>query len=450
MHKNFKLAIIVIAVLVAAAPGIRAQFNLVSVEQINLDTLNSEQTGANIHLSANGRITAAWGSINLEFPYFDIYAVTSSDWGQTFSDEIKVNDIDGFVKVGDDEFVGVAENADQELVFCWTDMRNGTSNSDVYSRVWRDNGTFTDTNRINDDETFLHQYLPHMIQLGDSDTLVAVWQDGRLCYHGCLSVFSSVSVDGGYSWENNVRATVQPFGVETSALGDAGQLLVAFRNNMDYYREIYSASANGDYTSFDQPVRVDSSGWWLPECPKTGPALIQHSSGDWVCAYTDGHSGTYKIYTSRSTDDGASFDDEIMYGWLVVVFQENLPGEDRTRIVGSISYDVGMTWEPLFQVSDDVVSEKSNIQIAYDGINNLYAIWVDDRDGDKNIYFAVLEGQTTSLFDRPELPKSASILSVELNGGEAVWEASSRTSGVYFARIETGEFNSSVKLLLLK
>jgi hypothetical protein len=507
MHKNFKLAIIVIAVLVAAAPGIRAQFNLVSVEQINLDTLNSEQTGANIHLSANGRITAAWGSINLEFPYFDIYAVTSSDWGQTFSDEIKVNDIDGFVKVGDDEFVGVAENADQELVFCWTDMRNGTSNSDVYSRVWRDNGTFTDTNRINDDETFLHQYLPHMIQLGDSDTLVAVWQDGRLCYHGCLSVFSSVSVDGGYSWENNVRATVQPFGVETSrecrpeaALGDAGQLLVAFRNNMDYYREIYSASANGDYTSFDQPVRVDSSGWWLPECPKTGPALIQHSSGDWVCAYTDGHSGTYKIYTSRSTDDGASFDDEIMvggdqsqdhpqlveifYGWLVVVFQENLPGEDRTRIVGSISYDVGMTWEPLFQVSDDVVSEKSNIQIAYDGINNLYAIWVDDRDGDKNIYFAVLEGQTTSLFDRPELPKSASILSaypnpfnasckitvtdprinevdiyditgrlverLELNGGEAVWEASSRTSGVYFARIETGEFNSSVKLLLLK
>ena len=207
-----------------------------------------------------------------------------------------------------------------------------------------------------------------------------------------------------------------------------------------------------------------------------------------------------KIYTARSTDNGATYEEAVMVGgdqsqnhprlvevnngWLVVVFQEKLPGQENTRIVGSISYDVGMTWEPLFQISDDVVSQKSNVQVAFDGIGALYAVWVDNRGGDKNIYFAVLEAQMTSLFDRPEVPKSVSILSaypnpfnaackitvsdpainavniyditgrlvetLKLNRGEAVWGASARTSGVYFARVESGNTSSSVKLMLLK
>jgi len=505
MLKNF--SIVLIAVVLTAAPCANAQFNLISVDQINTDTMNTEQTGANIHLSSNGRITVAWGSLNPISPYFDIYAVKSFNHGQSFSNPTKINDIDGFVRVGDDGVVAMAENSGHDLVFCWTDMRYGTTDREIYSRVWYNNGTFSDTNRVNDDASFLNQYLPNLIQLGNSDTLVAIWQDGRVCYHGCLSVFSALSADGGNSWGTNVRATVQPFGIETSAncrpdvaFGNDGQLMVAFRNDVDYYREIYSAAANSDYTSFYSPVRVDSTGWWIPTCPKTGPALIQHSSGDWIVAYADGAGGMNKIYTARSTDNGATYEEAVMVGgdqsqnhprlvevnngWLVVVFQEKLPGQENTRIVGSISYDVGMTWEPLFQISDDVVSQKSNVQVAFDGIGALYAVWVDNRDGDKNIYFAVLEAQMTSLFDRPEVPKSVSILNaypnpfnaackitvsdpainavsiyditgrrvetLKLDRGEAVWDASARTSGVYFARVESGNTSSSVKLMLLK
>ncbi|UCC78486.1 MAG: T9SS type A sorting domain-containing protein [Candidatus Zixiibacteriota bacterium] len=507
MHKVVKISIIAIALSIAATANVNAQFNLVSVEQLNFDTLNAYQTGANILYTHQGDIVVAWGDVQDVNPYYNIFMTISTDHGQTFCDPIKVNENIGFVLTDGEGVIGIAENSAGHQVFCWTDIRHGSSNKDVYGRIRGYNGTFSPEFRINDDQTFFHQYLPKIRQVGNSDTLIAAWQDGRLCYHGCLSVFASVSVDGGYNWGTNVRASVQPFGIETSgqcipavAAGNDGHLMVAFRNNMEYYREIYCAKSNDDFTSFYSPVQVDSSQWWLPTCPQTGPALIQLSSGDWICAYANGRTGTYKIYTSRSVDNGVSFGDEILvggdqwqdypqlveidYGWLLVVFQEKLPDSDNTRIVGSISYDAGMSWGPLFPISDDVVSIKSNVRLAYDGISNLYAVWCDNRNGNKDIFFAILEAEATSIEQAPDLPESISILKaypnpfnaackiavsdhavdyvniynitgrlverLELNGGEAVWDASAHTSGVYFARVEAGNFNRSVKLLLLK
>jgi len=495
MYKTIKFSVLAFVFIFAATANVNAQFNLVSVEQLNLDTLGTFQTGANILCTEQGNIVVAWGDVQDVNPYFNIFMAISTDGGQTFCNPIKVNDNIGYVLIGGEGIVGIAENSLGHQVFCWTDMRNGSGNKDVYGRIRGHNGTFSPVFRINDDQTFFHQYLPRIVQVGNSDTLIAAWQDGRLCQQGCLSVFTSMSIDGGQNWGTNVRASVQPFGIETSsesvpsvAVGNDGQVMVAFRNNADYYREIYSARSNSDFTSFYSPVQVDSSNWWLPVCPATSPTLIQHSSGDWVCAHANGRTGTYKIYTETLVggDQWQNYPRllEINYGWLLVVFQEKLPDQENTRIVGSISYDVGMSWGPLFEISDDVVSVKSNVQLAYDGINNLYAVWVDNRNGNKDIFFAILEAQATFVEEEPDLPETISILKaypnpfnasckitvsdpqvnhvniyditgrlvekLELNGGEAVWDASAQTSGVYFARVVYDNIDRSVKLLLLK
>jgi hypothetical protein len=507
MYKIIKFSVFAFVLMIFATASVNAQFNLVSVEQINLDTLGTRQTGANILYTEQDDIVVVWGDVQEVNPYFNIFMAISTDHGQTFCDPIKVNDNIGYVFTDGEGVIGVAENSSGHQVFCWTDMRNGTNDKDVYGRVRRNNGIFSEVFRINDDLTFFHQYLPNIIQVRNSDTLVVDWLDGRLCEQGCLSVFASMSTDGGYSWGPNIRASVQPFGNQASsrsipdvAVGNDGKVMVAFRNNVGYYRDIYCAKSNSDFTSFYPPVRVDSSNWWLSTCPGTGPSLIQLESGDWVCAYADGRTGTYKIYTSRSADNGASFGDEILvggdqwqnypqlleidYGWLLLAFQEKLPNSSNTRIVGSISYDAGMSWGPLFEISDDVISEKSNVQLAYDGVNNLYAVWVDNRNGDKDIFFAELEAAATFVEENPGLPESFSVLKaypnpfnaacklavsdpaidhvniynitgrlverLELNSGEAVWDASAHTSGVYFARVASGDIDKSVKLLLLK
>ncbi|UCE66290.1 MAG: T9SS type A sorting domain-containing protein [Candidatus Zixiibacteriota bacterium] len=514
MHKIFKFSVFAFALIILATANINAQFSLISVEQLNFDTLGTCQTGANILHTEQGNIVVAWGDAQEVNPYFNVFMAVSTDFGQTFCEPIKVNDNVGYALTGGEDVIGIAENSLGYQVFCWTDMRHGTSNKDVYGRIRGYNGMFSPVFRINDDQTFFHQYLPRIIQVGNSDTLIAAWQDGRLCYQGCLSVFASMSTDGGQNWETNIRASVQPFGNETSgrcapsmAVGNDGRVMVAFRNNVDHYREIYSARSDSDFTSFDAPVQVDSSGWWLPVCPATSPAIIQHSSGDWVCAYANGRTGTYKIYTARSADNGISFGDETLvggdqwqnypqlveigYGWLLVAFQEKLPNQENTRIVGSISYDAGMTWGPLFQISDDAVSVKSNIQIAYDGINNLYAVWVDNRSGDKNIFFAILEAQVTSVDNNADRPESISILRAysnpfnaqtvisytlshstrinlsiynimgqrvatlvegrkEIGEHSVIWNAVHKPSGIYFARLETSDRIKSMKVILLK
>jgi len=56
MHKAIVLLVFASAFIFVGTANVNAQFNLVSVEQLNLDTLNSEQTAANIHISESGRL----------------------------------------------------------------------------------------------------------------------------------------------------------------------------------------------------------------------------------------------------------------------------------------------------------------------------------------------------------------------------------------------------------
>ncbi len=513
MRYYLKLLFVFFAIILFV-PSSKAQFDRISVERLNADSGSTNQNGANIIFTNQGQIVAVWGDKRLGNPFYDIFMRTSADGGQTFSDEIKINDLNGYSVTGGEEVVLVVENQAHDLIFCWTDKRNGNNNMDIYGRTRYNDGTFSGVQRINDDQTNFHQYLPYLTRVGQSDSLVAVWQDSRHCQYGCVAIFASMSTNGGLNWNANIRADIQgpneepcdccrPFVVS----GNSDPILMSFRNNLNNIRDIYVAGANSEFTTFSIPVRASFGNWYIPACPSTGPVMIQHTSGVWVSAFADGRSEPFKIYSSRSIDGAQSFGDETLVGGdmaqnfpqllelndgrLLIAFQENIPTHDGMRIVGSISDDVGLNWGPLFEISDPAVSFKSHVQLAYDGINTLYAVWIDSRNGNNDIYFAVLEDETTGLNEPEQLPKStlllnaypnpfnaqttieftlgapsdveltiyditgAKVMAVELAGLAAgqhaiVWDAGDVASGVYFARIEAGDYSNSIKMVLLK
>ncbi|MEE9552651.1 MAG: exo-alpha-sialidase [candidate division Zixibacteria bacterium] len=495
--------------------GSPAQFSPVSIQRINTDNGSNNQTGANIHYTDQGEIVITWGDKRSSHSLFSGYMRISTDNGLSFGDEILINDIDGYIRAGGEEKIELTDNTNGDLVFAWTDMRNGNSNGDIYGRIGYADNSFSHVFRYNDDQTEFYDLLPHINRVGSSDTLMAAWLDSRECQWYCPEIRASRSTDGGESWSANIRADIQGEDDEPCdcchpwiIAGSDGQILVAFRNNLDNIRDIYVARSNESFTEFSPPVRASFGAWEIPACPSTGPVMIQHSSGVWVCAYTDGRNGTYRIYTSRSTDDALTFQDELIIddngqtqnfpdlielndGRIMIAYQHINDDFEEVRIMAALSEDAGYSWGEVFEISDSEISAKSNVGLAKDDIGNILAVWVDNRRDVGDIYFAVLSEATGiengsgikpesffSLSSYPNpfnataritfslpVPREITLKVYDLMGREVrtlvddfrdagihhvSFDASDLAGGVYFYRIQTGETEETNRLTLLK
>lgn len=395
-----------------------AQFLPVSIQRINTDNGPDNQSGANIHYTDRGKIVVAWGDKRSHHSYFSGYMRISTDNGLSFGEEILINDIGGYIRAGGEEKIEITENSDGDIIFAWTDMRNGGDNGDIHGRIRYIDSSFSDVFRLNDDQTDYYQLLPHVNRVGSSDTLMAAWLDYRECQWYCPEVRAVRSIDGGENWSANIRADIQGEDDEPCdcchpwiIAGSDGQILVAFRNNLDNIRDIYVARSNDSFTEFSPPVRASFGGWEIYACPSTGPVMIQHSSGVWVCAYTDGRNGTYRIFTSRSSDNALTFQDEVVLddndraqnfpalielndGRLLIAYQQASDNYQEVKIMAALSDDAGLSWGEVFEISDSEISAKSNIGLAKDDIGNIFAVWVDNRRDVGDIYFAILSEAT--------------------------------------------------------
>ncbi len=218
--------------------------------RVNDDIGRAGQLYPSIAVDARGRLYLAWHDFRKGNQ--DIYFSRSTDGGKTFSRNIRVNDDQGTAGQFNPS-LGV--DAEGTVYLAWHDLRDG--NADIYFAVSRDGGATFDPNlKINDDRGDAYQFHPSL-GVGSKGAVAVAWEDYR---NGQADIYLAYSVDGGHTFRPNVRVNSDRRPADhlhaALAIGEHHELAVIWEDQREGRR---------DGPSLCQPVRcADVYGTPLP------------------------------------------------------------------------------------------------------------------------------------------------------------------------------------------
>jgi hypothetical protein len=196
------------------------------------------------------------------------------------------------------------------------------------------------------------------------------------------------------TWEPDIRLTNDSnFSWWPAITSDAHGLHVVWEDDRDGNFEIYYKHSPDFGNTWESDVRLtnDSSFSGIP-------AITSDASGLHVVWY-DKRDGNVEIYYKRSTDFGNTWEADVRLtndssdsrfpaitsdaNGLHVVWHDKRDGNDEIYYKHSPNF--GNTWKPDVRLTNDSSSSWSPA-ITSDA-NGLHVVWVDDRDGNSEIYY---------------------------------------------------------------
>ena len=241
--------------------------------------------GAPRLVGAEGVVALFWSNQfqvpNRTFAASDLRFTRSTDGGVTWEPARNIQDPTGGVIPGANTFHGAAWDGDSTLVVAWLDGRERDAR-----RIARgvENGAPLEEVR-GDPESFADENDPH---------------------DGDATVYAAYSHDLGATWEEanrRVQGNVCPCCRVTLAASPDGEILGSWRghygtNFRDPAFHILSGPENGS-------VRIHADDWEYPGCPHSGPAIAIGSDGIVHAAWYTGASGRMGVhYASTRAGDG--------------------------------------------------------------------------------------------------------------------------------------------------
>jgi hypothetical protein len=331
------------------------------------------------------------------------------------------------------------------------------------------------------------------------------WVDFSLM--GNSEVYFCRSVDGGTTWDTPVQISYATgFSTSPSIAASGSNVHIAWHdsrygwwNNEIFYR--MSTDDGVDWGSETQ-LTDDSTFSNSPSIAATG--------NDVHVAWQDMRDGNFEIYYNNSTDNGQIWSSDLRltndgadsyYPSVVasgsnvhIVWQDSRDGNDE--IYYKISNNGGLNWDPDLRLTNDQsISQSASITVAGQGV---HIVWTDERDGNPEIYYkrnptgntgiAEFTDDVASgayLFAAPNpfsklmkvsfgiehgaertalniydaigrLVKSYNFESCIMDHAlEISWDGTDQadqplSSGVYFVKLNAGDFTATEKLLLLR
>jgi len=223
------------------------------------------------------------------------------------------------------------------------------------------------------------------------DTIHIVWEENR---DGNYEIYYKRSFDGGNSWSQDIRLTNDPnLSMQPSISGFGSNIHLVWLDTRDGNWEIYykNSSDGGNSWLIDKRLTNNPSYSYSP--------CISVSSSNIHVIWVDERDGNEEIYYKKSNDGGNTWSNDFRLTnnpntstnpsiWsdgsnIHVVWQDNRDG--NWEIYYKRSNDGGNTWSNDFRLTSNPSS--SLYPSIYGFSSNIHIVWVDDRDGNYEIYY---------------------------------------------------------------
>ena len=283
-----------------------------------------------IRASPDGSVYVAWVSHGPK-AQADVMIVRFTSDGKIQGSPVGVNSKPGIATVwrGDPPTVAIAP--DQTVLVGWTARVESESGhaTNIYLSSSKDHGqTFGAPVKVNDDPKPADHGM-HSLTVGKDGRIYVAWLDDRnvtpppvkdmkmdektTSHHmeSNRGVFIAASTDGGRSFAQNQRVAsdVCPCCKTALATTSDGRLYLSWRQVLPGdFRHIAVASSPDQGKTFTEPRIVSDDQWVLAGCPVSGATLLAAEDGSVrVLWYSEGKNGQTGLYSSRTTDNGATF-----------------------------------------------------------------------------------------------------------------------------------------------
>jgi hypothetical protein len=272
--------------------------------------------------AAHGLVVVTWTASVSEQTV--LYAAVSHDDGVTFGAPVRVNDLDGDVRVGGDQVPRVTVADSGEIAVVWTSKLAGTR---LRMSRSRDEGrTFLPATTISGDGLAGIRGWASVANGASGASLQTAWLDGRDSPPHVMTGGSMQHAGPHVMRQDLYAAAIAPTGavhearVATDvcfccktgvAVGRDGATYVAWRHVYPTnLRDMAVAASFDGGQTFGEPVRVSEDHWQIDACPEDGPAIAADATGVvhivWA-TLVEGDTPRKGIFYSTSTDRGRTF-----------------------------------------------------------------------------------------------------------------------------------------------
>lgn len=386
------VSVLVLALLLVSAPPTSA---IDFTTDTRVDNGSSYSRDPVVDVNTTGVIHAVWADYR-NLANNDIYAAKSTNNGQSFVGDVRVDDSSAGNQMAPDMIIG----SDDVIHAVWQDGR-GTSD-DIYYCNSTDAGSSFNTNKRVDDSSSGQQRNPAVTIRGIA--LHVVWEDTR---NGNYDVYYTKSTDNGDTWSTNVRVDNTGSGSSDQRYPDivvdtSGKIFVVWQDNRNGNWDIYFASSTNGGTSFNTNIRVDDTGSGISQ--QEQPAVSLDSNDDLHVAWQDTRNTGYDIYYCNSTNSGASFNSDVHvddgssgdqeFPAIVVDINDviHVVWQDERSSANPDIYHTNTTdgggFDTNQRVDNSTLGSQELPDICTDGNANVFIVFDDDHSTDDDIYFS--------------------------------------------------------------